>query len=87
MLVGRASYSDVAKGIAMQEKVGFAKAIARKKDRKLLGFHILGPLAPILIQEVANTIANGGSADYITGSMHIFPELSELIPEALGRLA
>ncbi|MDA8087259.1 MAG: dihydrolipoyl dehydrogenase [Nitrospiraceae bacterium] len=87
VLVGRASYSDVAKGIAMQEKVGFAKAIARKKDRKLLGFHILGPLAPILIQEVANTIANGGSADYITGSMHIFPELSELIPEALGRLA
>lgn len=86
-LVGKASYSDVAKGIAMQEKAGFAKAIADRETGKLLGFHILGPLAPILIQEAVNTIANGGKADYITRSMHIFPELSELIPEALGRLA
>ncbi len=86
VLVGKAAYSDVAKGIAMQEKAGFAKAIADKKTGKLLGFHILGPLAPILLQEVVNTIANGGAADYITGSMHIFPELSELIPEALARL-
>ncbi len=86
VLVGRASYSDVAKGIAMQEKAGFAKAVAQKKTKRLLGFHILGPMAPILIQEAANTIANGGNADYITKSMHIFPELSELIPEALSRL-
>ncbi len=86
VLIGKASYSDVAKGIAMQEKAGFAKAIAGKKTGRLLGFHILGPLAPILIQEAVNTIANGGKADYITRSMHIFPELSELIPEALGRL-
>ncbi len=87
VLVGRASYSDVAKGIAMRESAGFAKAIAQKKTRRLLGFHILGPLAPILIQEAANTIANGGTADYITGGMHIFPELSELVAEALGRLS
>lgn len=86
VLVGRASYSDVAKGIAMQESVGFAKAIAQKKTRRLLGFHILGPLAPILIQEAANTIANGGTADHIINGIHIFPELSELIVEALGRL-
>lgn len=86
VLVGMASYSDVTKGIVMQEKAGFAKAIAEKKTRRLLGFHILGPLAGILIQEVANTIANGGNAEYITNSMHIFPELSELIPEALERL-
>ncbi len=86
VLVGKAAYSDVAKGIAMQEKVGFAKAIADKKTERLLGFHILGPLAPILIQEVVNTIANRGKADYITRGLHIFPELSELIPETLSRL-
>ena len=86
VLVGMASYSDVAKGIAMQEKEGFAKAIADKKTKKLIGFHILGPLAGLLIQEAVNTIANGGETGYITESMHTFPELSELIPEALARL-
>ena len=86
ILVGMAAYSDVAKGIVMQEKEGFAKAVADKRTKRLLGFHILGPLAPILIQEAVNTIANGGKTDYITDSMHIFPELSELIPETLGRL-
>jgi pyruvate/2-oxoglutarate dehydrogenase complex dihydrolipoamide dehydrogenase (E3) component len=70
----------------MMEEEGFAKAIVEKGTERILGFHIVGPDASILIQEVVNAIANKVSIKSISGSMHIFPALSELIPEALNNL-
>jgi len=87
ILVGRASYFGVAKGEAMMEEHGFAKAIVDKKSRRLLGFHIIGPFAPELIQEVTNAMASGGKMDHILNGMHIHPALNELIEAALGNLA
>ncbi len=84
IVVGIARYTDVAKGIAMMEE-GFAKAIVEKDTWKILGFHIIGPHAPELIQEVINAMASGG-IDLIAGGMHIHPALPELIVAALGRL-
>ncbi|MDO8055712.1 MAG: dihydrolipoyl dehydrogenase, partial [Candidatus Hermodarchaeota archaeon] len=46
ILVGTSRYSDVAKGEAMVEEDGFAKAIVDKATYKILGFHIIGPYAP-----------------------------------------
>ena len=86
VLVGRANYSDVAKGKAMMEESGFAKAIVDKNTRRILGFHIVGPEASILIQEVVNAVANGMTVDSITGPMHIFPALSEIVTETLNNL-
>lgn len=86
VLVGRAKYSDIVKGEAMMEEEGFAKAIVEKNTERILGFHIIGPEASILIQEVVNTVAKKAGAKSITESMHIFPALSELIPEALNNL-
>ena len=86
ILLGRAKYFSVAKGEAMMEEEGFAKAIVERKTRKLLGFHIIGPSAPELIQEVTNAMASGGQMDYIYNGMHIHPALNELIEAALGQL-
>jgi len=86
ILVGKAEYSDVVAGDAMDEKMGFAKAIADKKTRRILGFHIIGPNAAILIQEVINAIAAGNNFESITESMHIFPALSEVVEETLNNL-
>jgi mycothione reductase len=86
ILVGRASYSDVVMGDAMMEAKNFAKAIVEKKTEKILGFHIIGPEAAVLIQEVVNTMAHGGDAKSIMDNMHIFPSLSEIIPETLNNL-
>ncbi len=85
-LVGKASYSDIVIGNAMEQDIGFAKAIVEKQTRKILGFHIIGPDAPILLQEVTNAMSKGMSVDDIMEGLHIFPSLSELIPEALGNL-
>jgi mycothione reductase len=86
ILIGRAKYSDVAQGEAMMEESGFAKAVVEADTGKILGFHIIGPYAPILIQEVINAMASGGSINQIQSSMHIHPAISELIPATLSNL-
>jgi mycothione reductase len=87
ILVGSARYSDVAKGGAMMEHDGFTKAIVDKETGKILGFHIIGPYAPMLIQEVINAMALGGDISLIAHGMHIHPALPELILRTLGNLS
>ncbi len=86
ILVGQAKYSDVAKGEAMVELKGFTKAIVEKQSGKILGFHIIGPYAPMLIQEVINAMALGGQVGYIGQGMHIHPALPEIILRTFGNL-
>ena len=86
VLVGKARYFDVAYGEAMVEKEGFAKVIIDEDTDKILGFHIIGPYAPVLIQEVVNAMASDGHMGEIFKGMHIHPALSELIPATLARL-
>ena len=86
VMVGRAQYSDVAQGEAMLEKSGFAKAVVEANNGRILGFHIIGPYAPILIQEVIDAMASGGGVDQIQRSMQIHPAITELIPAVLSNL-
>jgi dihydrolipoamide dehydrogenase len=86
VLVGKASYNDVVQGDARMEEDGFAKAIIEKDTGRILGFHIIGPEASMLIQEVVNAVANKAGADSIVNSMHIFPSMSELISETLSKV-
>jgi len=86
VLIGRAKYWDVAQGEAMMEEDGFAKAIVEADTGKILGFHIIGPYAPILIQEVINAMASGGGIGQIQKGMHIHPSITELVPQVLANL-
>jgi mycothione reductase len=86
ILVGKAGYSEIVTGDTMAEESGFAKAVVEKTSRKILGFHIIGPYASFIIQEVVNAMANKQSVESITSPLHTFPTLPELIPEVLTRL-
>lgn len=86
ILVGEAKYLDVAKGQAMMETGGFAKAIIERETGKILGFHIIGPYAPMLIQEVVDVMANDGTAGWVGHAMHIHPALPEVVVNALYNL-
>jgi len=86
VLVGKARYLDGAQGKAMMDVNGFAKVIVDKDTRLILGFHIVGPEASILIQEVINAVADERPMESITNAMHIFPALSEIITETLNNL-
>ena len=70
----------------MMEDIGYAKAIVEKESEHILGFHIIGPYAPMLIQEVVNAMTSGGHIDEIGESIHIHPAMPELILAALGNL-
>lgn len=86
ILVGVARYFDTARGEAMREEKGFAKAIVDKDNGKILGFHIIGPEAPTLIQEVINAMVSGGHVDEINAGMHIHPAMPELIERVFSNL-
>ncbi len=86
VLVGWANYADVAKGQAIMETDGFAKAVVDRETGKLLGFHIIGPDAPVLIQEVIDAMANDVPASWLGRGLHIHPAMPELILATLQNL-
>ncbi len=87
ILVSKYYYRDTAKGSAIGEENGFFKVIVEKKTNRLLGGHIIGPYAPILIQEVINAMNSGDRTFYpIVRGLHIHPALPEVVQWAFGTL-
>ncbi|MDP9211430.1 MAG: dihydrolipoyl dehydrogenase [Thermoproteota archaeon] len=76
-------YIDTAMGKALEDKDGFVKFLVSKKDRKILGCHIIGSHASILIHEVLVAIKSGdGTIDNISKTVHVHPALSEVVSRA-----
>lgn len=86
-LVGEYNYIDTAKGAAMDEEDGYVKVIVEDESYKILGAHIVGPYAPILIQEIINVMnAGDGSVWPLADAMHIHPALPEVVQRAVYNL-
>ncbi|MCF2137676.1 MAG: dihydrolipoyl dehydrogenase [Candidatus Thorarchaeota archaeon] len=87
LLVGEIDYSGSAKGMAMGVPPGFLRVICDAKSRRILGSTIIGPHAPILIQEIVN-LMNCGDGTYVPmfKAIHIHPALPELVQRAFGRM-
>jgi len=87
ILVGQAPYSETAMGAAMGFPEGFVKVVVEKETGKILGGHIIGPEASILIQEIINAmVSETGSFAPIAQAMHIHPAMSEVVQNAFGNL-
>lgn len=88
LLVGRADFTSVAKGIAMGNPPGFVRIVCDGEEGTILGATIIGPEAPTLIQEIAN-LMNSGKRDFypMFESIHIHPALPEVVQHAFGNLA
>ena len=65
---------------------GAGAIIVEKNSGKLLGFHVIGPYAPILIQEVINAMTTDGTVRPLIDGMHIHPALSELVQMTIQNL-
>lgn len=75
---------DVAYGWAMEDKIGFVKLIARKDTAEILGAHIIGEEASILIQPIIQAMSFGTSArELARGQFWIHPALTEVIENAI----
>ncbi|MCK9592210.1 MAG: dihydrolipoyl dehydrogenase [Methanoregula sp.] len=87
ILIGYARYEDTAKGIALGLKDYFVKAIVEKGTMNLLGAHIIGPHASVLIQEFVAVLSfPDPTVSSITSTMHIHPALTEVVQQACGNL-
>ena len=83
VLIGIRRYEDTAKGEAMSVKDYFAKVIVEGETMKILGAHIVGPHASILIHEIINLMYTHDQTAYpIFNGMHIHPALSEVVENA-----
>jgi dihydrolipoamide dehydrogenase len=87
LLIGIQRYEDTAKGLAMGVKRYFAKVMVESTTMEILGAHIIGPYASILIHEIINLMYTPTrSAEPILGGMHIHPALSEVVQRAFASL-
>jgi dihydrolipoamide dehydrogenase len=76
-------YIDTAMGKALEDTEGFVKFLVSKKDRKILGCHIMGSQASILIHEVLVAMKSGDATiDNISRTVHVHPALSEVVSRA-----
>ncbi len=88
ILVGTARYTAVTKGYAMAEEDSLVKVIVDGDSRKILGCHIAGTKAAVLVQQIVY-LMNAGDQDYmpLVHSQVIHPALSEVIINAFANMA
>ncbi|MFL6490258.1 MAG: dihydrolipoyl dehydrogenase [Nitrososphaera sp.] len=88
ILLGIARYEDTAKGVAMGLKNFFVKVIVKADDLELIGAHIIGPHASVLIQEIVNIMytQHERTMKPILSAMHIHPSLSEVVQRSVSSL-
>ena len=67
---------------ANQTTDGFVKVLADGTTDRVLGCHIIGPIAGVLIHEVALLMEFGGSAEDLARTCHAHPTFSEAVKEA-----
>ncbi|MBM3222509.1 MAG: mycothione reductase [Candidatus Tectomicrobia bacterium] len=82
--VGKRAYSDTAYGWAIDDTESFVKILAHADTHQVLGAHILGPHAAILLQPLVNAMRFGETvAQLAHETMYIHPALTEVVEQAL----
>ena len=79
-------YEDTGMGGALKEEDGFVKVLA-SEEGKILGCHIIGPEASILLHEVLVAMnAGSGNVSDIRNTVHIHPALNEVVQRAFNQI-
>ncbi len=87
VLIGYHKYEDTAKGEAINAKDYFVKVIVEADTERILGAHIIGPDASILVHEIIPLMHTPErSFRPIRDMMHIHPALSEVVDRAFQSL-
>ncbi|MCX0277467.1 mycothione reductase [Nocardia zapadnayensis] len=77
-------YADVAYGWALEDTTGFVKIIADRSTRLILGAHLMGDEASMIVQPLIQAMAFGLPADRMAREQYwIHPALTEAVENAL----
>jgi dihydrolipoamide dehydrogenase len=80
--VGKFSFMGNGRAKAVFQAEGFVKILADKDTDRILGAHIIGPMAGDLIHEVCVAMEFGASAQDLALTCHAHPTYSEAVREA-----
>ena len=80
--VGKFSFMGNARAKANFASEGFVKILADKETDRVLGAHIIGPMAGDLIHEICVAMEFGAAAEDIARTCHAHPTYSEAVREA-----
>ena len=86
ILIGKFPFSANGKALGLGNSFGFVKAIADAKTKKLIGLHIIGPLATELIAQGSILIGKEAEIEDMEKIVFAHPTLSEAIMEAIEDL-
>ncbi|MET0291817.1 MAG: dihydrolipoyl dehydrogenase [Steroidobacteraceae bacterium] len=67
---------------AMESSAGFCKVVANAETDRVLGVHIIGPMAGELIAEAALALEYSASCEDLQRTIHAHPTLAEAVHEA-----
>lgn len=79
-------YAGAAYGWAMEDTTSFCKLIGDPVTRTILGAHVIGPQASLLVQLLVQGIHLGNTVDELASQVWIHPALSEVVEVALLKL-
>ncbi|PCI95734.1 dihydrolipoamide dehydrogenase [Candidatus Aerophobetes bacterium] len=79
---GFCKYSDSAMGMALLSEYGFAKLLFHKETKKLLGAHIIGDEASVMIHMLIAFMNMDASLEDLLDMIYIHPALPEVVRNA-----
>jgi dihydrolipoamide dehydrogenase len=79
---GTFPFAANARAKAMDNTAGLVKILAHQGTDRILGAHIVGPMASELVQEMVLAMELGASAEDIARTVHAHPTLFEAVHEA-----
>jgi dihydrolipoamide dehydrogenase len=82
-LEGSFPFRALGKSHAIGEIDGFVKVIAREKDERIIGIHIIGPDASTLIAECTVAVNEGVTLSKMARTIHAHPTVAEALWEAV----
>lgn len=85
-MVSTVRYDESSYGGSIEDHDGFVKVLADRDTREILGCHIIGTEASILIQEAAIAMRLRATVDAITKAIYVHPALPEVVQRAFNRL-
>jgi dihydrolipoamide dehydrogenase len=80
--VGKFPFAANSRARTMGESDGLVKILADRRSDRVLGVHIVGPLAGDLLAEAVLAMEFGGTAEDIARTCHAHPGMGEAVKEA-----
>ena len=86
VITAKCPFAANGKAVAMDDNSGFAKIVADRESKKILGVHLVGGHVTELVAGATGMLSLGATAEQLGSTVHPHPTLSESLMEAAQAL-